>query len=185
MTLDVFFRMLFKLPKNVKFIYSTLPNHGDILERLKSKDNLKETNFLEVPSLTKSIVITILEDWLLKSKRSLSETQWQMLHDVFNRATLFPLYVKLIFDIVVKWTSFYIPHNKFKSCLNIDSCIEYLFEILEKNHGKMLFSRTMIYMSSFKNGISESELEDILSIDDEVLSEIFEYHVPPVSSICF
>jgi hypothetical protein len=52
---------------------------------------------------------------------------------------------------------------------------------LEKNHGKMLFSRTMIYMSSFKNGISESELEDILSIDDDVLYEIFEYHAPPVS----
>jgi hypothetical protein len=40
-------------------------------------------------------------------------------------------------------------------------------------------------MSTFKNGISESELEDIISIDDDVLFEIFEYHVPPVSNKFF
>lgn len=51
--------------------------------------------------------------------------------------------------------------------------------------GKILFSRCMFYMSTFKNGISESELEDILSIDDDVLYEIFEYHEPPVSSKSF
>jgi hypothetical protein len=99
---------------------------------------------------------------------------------MFEQATLFPLYVKLIFDIIVKWTSFYIPNNEFKDCFNIDSCIEYLFRVLEKSHGSTLVSRTMIYMSTFKNGISESELEDILSTDDDVLFEIFEYHVPPV-----
>ena len=38
----------------------------------------------------------------------------------------------------------------------------------------------MIYLSSFKNGISESEIEDILSIDDDVLYDIFEFHAPPI-----
>ena len=177
--------MLINLPDNAKFIYSTLPNHGDILFQLKKNDKINENSFLEVKSLTKSIVVTILEDWLSKSQRSLSESQWQILHDVFTKSKLLPLYVKLIFDIIVKWSSFYVPNDEFKKCLNIDACIQYLFKILEKNHGKMLFSRTMIYMSSFKNGISESELEDVLSIDDEVLSEIFEYHVPPVSFYLF
>lgn len=31
----------------------------------------------------------------------------------------------------------------------------------------------------FKNGISENELEDILSLDNEVLYEVFEFHAPP------
>ena len=177
--------MLIELPSNIKMIFSTLPNHGGILLHLKNIIKIEDSYFMEVKSLTKAIVVTILEDWLSKSQRSLSESQWQILHDVFTKSKLLPLYVKLIFDIIVKWSSFYVPNDEFKKCLNIDACIQYLFKILEKNHGKMLFSRTMIYMSSFKNGISESELEDVLSIDDEVLSEIFEYHVPPVSSICF
>ena len=44
----------------------------------------------------------------------------------------------------------------------------------------MLFSRAVIYMSSFQNGISENEIEDVLSLDDDVLYDIFEFHAPPV-----
>ena len=175
--------MLTNLPENTKMIFSTLPNHGGILDYLRRVTRIEESNFMEVESLTKAIVVTILEDWLIKKKRSLSENQWKILDELFDYATLFPLYVKLIFDIIVKWTSYYVPNAEFKKCINIDECIEFLFKILEKNHGQMLFSRTMCYMSSFKNGISESELEDILSIDDDVLYEIFEYHVPPVSTV--
>ena len=54
---------------------------------------------------------------------------------------------------------------------------------MEKIHGKMLFSRTIIYMSLFKNGICESELEDILCLDDDVLYDIFEFHAPPVRKL--
>jgi len=87
-----------------------------------------------------------------------------------------------VFDIVTKWESFYEPDENFKKCIDIDSTIRYLFSLLEIEHGKLLFSRAVIYMTSFKNGISESEIEDILSIDDEVLYDIFEFHSPPVVS---
>ncbi|RNA06167.1 NACHT and WD repeat domain-containing 2-like, partial [Brachionus plicatilis] len=96
---------------------------------------------------------------------------------------LYPLYVKLIFDIVSKWTSFYEPDDEFKKCLNIDSSIRYLFLSLEQVHGSLLFSRTIIYMSLFKNGISENEIEDILSLDDDVLYDIFEFHAPPIRKL--
>jgi hypothetical protein len=174
--------MFIELPSNIKMIYSTLPNHGDILKQLKSKDGFDESYFLEVASLTKANVVTILEDWLSRNNRLISEKQWKVLDEVFDNSKLFPLYVKLMYDIVSKWTSYHIPNDEFKECLNIDKCIKYLFQILEKSHGKILFSRSMFYMSTFKNGISENELEDILSIDDDVLYEIFEYHIPPV---CF
>ena len=167
------------LPENVKIILSTLPEHGGILEMLISIITT-DSNFMEVKCLTKSAAIEIISDWLKKYKRSLSDEQWTILNDLFNISTLFPLYVKLIFDIIVKWTSYYVPDNEFKSCTEIDNCIRYMFKSLEKIHGKVLFSRCMFYMSTFKNGIAENELEDILTIDDEVLYEIFEYHIPPV-----
>ena len=152
------------LPPNVKMIYSIQSN--DILKRLMSifKSSTNLSNFIEIKSLNKETAMLILKDWLGRSNRNLNEAQWKTLENMFDKASLYPLYVKLIFDVVVKWASFYVPGDDFKSCLSINDCIVYLFKRLEKNHGKSLFSRAMIYMSSFKNGISESEIEDILSL---------------------
>ena len=172
--------IIYELPKNVKMIYSTLPNHGGILDRIKCMPLMTDTFFMNITSLSKTIVKTILENWLSKHHRSLSEKQWKVLDALFERAKLFPLYIKLMFDIIVKWPSFFEPPDRVKDLVNINHCIKYLFNLLENDHGKLLFTRSIIYMTSFKNGISESELEDILSIDDDVLFEIFEYHAPPV-----
>jgi hypothetical protein len=172
--------MITDLPINVKMIYSTLPDHGSILNQIRTIFPVEKKYFLEVTSLNISIVKTILEDWLKKTQRSLSETQWEILEKLFEQSKLYPLYVKLIYDIIVKWTSYDKPNAEFTKLINIDSTIKYLFVLFENEHGKTLFSRCMCYMSTFKNGISESELEDILSIDDDVLFEIFEFHAPPV-----
>ena len=93
---------------------------------------------------------------------------------MFAKITLYPLYIKLIFDIIVTWPSNYEPDADFLKCKTIDKCIKYLFRSLEKSHGKLLFSRSIIYFSSFRNGVSENEIVDILSLDDEVLFDIFE-----------
>ena len=172
--------MITEIPENVKIIFSTLPEHEKIFETIRTIFKHHSDIFMEVCSLNQSIVKTIIEDWLEKRNRSLSEPQWKVLDETFANATLYPLYVKLNFDIVIKWESYFIPTDEFKNLRQIDNCIEYLFKQLEKNHGKILFSRSMFYMTTFKNGISESELEDILSIDDDVLYSIFEYHAPPV-----
>ena len=38
----------------------------------------------------------------------------------------------------------------------------------------------MFYFSIFNDGISENEIEDILSIDDDVLSDVFQHHEPTI-----
>ena len=151
-------------PSNIKMIYSTLPHHGNIFDRLKSK-SFQKTNYIEISALNLELATRILRDWLARIHRSLSETQWQVIESMWtNESLLYPLYVKIVFDIVTKWESFYEPDKEFKKCINIDSTIRYLFSLLEKEHGKLLFSRAITYMTSFKDGISESEIEDILSL---------------------
>lgn len=176
-TLDWF---LDQLPRNVKMIYSTLPNHGEIMTHMKKYERLTTDCFLQITSLNTSLATLIIEDLLKKANRRISERQREVLNDKLAKGTLYPLYIKLLFDIISKWQSFYQPDDAFKNADTIDQCIIYLFRSLEKTHGKLLFSRSIIYMTSFKNGISENELEDILSLDDEVLYDIFEFHVPPV-----
>lgn len=170
------------LPTNLKMILSTLPNHGGILDGLKKQENFSDKNFLEIKSLDSSLAKFIIQDWLKKSERSISQSQWQVLDSMFEKNVLYPLYIRIIFDIIIKWTSFYVPDKEFMDANTIDKCIKYLFQSLEKTHGKLLFSRSMIYMTSFKNGISQNEIEDILSLDDEVLYDIFKFHAPIVSS---
>lgn len=170
------------LPDNVKMIYSTLPNHGDILETFKHFE-LELSNYIEIKNLNIELSSLIVSDWLKKANRSLSLKQWDTIKSLFERAVLFPLYIRLVFDIISKWTSFYEPDNEFLKCLNIDTTIKYLFQLHEIEHGKLLFSRAIIYMSSFKNGISENEIEDILSLDDDVLYDIFEFHAPPIRKL--
>jgi len=176
-------------PTNVKMIYSVLPTHGGILENLKEKLkkleillNVVETrdNFIEIKKLDINLSVLIIQDWLQKVNRKLSFQQWELVKNLFNTSILYPLYIRLIYDIVLKWPSFHEPDSRFFKCKDIDSTIQYLFIALEKEHGKLLFSRAITYMSSFRNGISESEIEDILSLDDDVLYDIFEFHSPPI-----
>ena len=114
-------------------IYSTLPEHGEILKRLlKLKENnigyFDDSNFVEIQSLDKATSVAILNDWLIRDERSLSREQWRclegMLEEVTKSGALFPLYISLLFDVVVKWTSLDVPDQAFLKCLNID---KYLF----------------------------------------------------------
>ena len=138
------------------------------------------TNYIKISSLDKKTVMEIMNDWLSKSNRSLSVKQWDILNNLFKSSILYPLYVKLIFDIVAKWPSYYVPDLAFYTCTNIDNCIKYYLRTLEGVHGKILFSRCMFYLTMSTNGLSENELEDILSIDDQVLQDVFQYHEPPI-----
>ena len=185
--------IVFNFPKNVRMIYSTIPVIGNnlILKRFMEfeADAYKHemqtpTNTMEINGMDDKLSLEILEDWLKNRQRSVSDAQWDVVKKMLkNNSLIFPLYVKLVFDVIVKWASFDTPAIKFSSALTIDSLIQYIFVCFEKDHGKLLFSRSIIYMSSFANGISENEIEDILSLDDEVLYDIFEFHSPPVRKL--
>ena len=138
-------------PANVKLILSTLESYGNIIESLKKRIPEKSLNYLHIVPMTQSNVKIILERWLNESKRSLVDSQWDILDNLFSKATLYPLFIRLIYDIVVKWRSFYVPHDEFKNISTIDDCILYLFKLLEKEHGKILFKRSIFYMNIMKN----------------------------------
>jgi hypothetical protein len=171
--------MFYELPKNVKIIYTVLNKYEEIFKNLKKK---LEKNYLEIETLRFDEAQSILAQLLIKSNRQLSDQQWISIHKVFQKTTeKHPLHVKLLFDISSKWTSSYKVSDDFHKCTSSNETIKYLFKNLEQLYGKILFSHCIFYLTLFDyKGISESELEDILSIDDDVLTSVFEYHHPPV-----
>ena len=50
-------------------------------------------------------------------------------------------------------------------------------------HGKQLFRRAISYMTICKNGITDGELENILSLDEDVLYAVFEFSMPPIRRV--
>ena len=58
-----------------------------------------------------------------------------------------------------------------------------LYERIENSHGKTLVSHAFGYITASKSGVSEAELEDLISLDDKVLNDIYQYHLPPVRRI--
>jgi hypothetical protein len=171
--------MFYELPKNVKMIYSVINEYENIFEILKTKLN---GNYIEIKTLHYGEAQRSLAQLLLKSNRQLSDLQWTSINTVFEKTTeIYPLHVKLLFDISSKWTSSYKVSDDFHKCTSSKETIKYLFKHLEQLYGKILFSHCIFYLTLFDyKGISESELEDILSIDDDVLTSVFEYHHPSV-----
>ena len=165
------------LPQNVKLIASTLPNEYDILAKLKSKEmKLDENQFLPVHTLETETSHEILKLWLAKKHRCLSNEQQEEIDGLIQKDVR-PLYLKLIFDEISNWKSYEKPIFQ---CPTIASCLQRLYVKLEIKHGEMLVRKALGYLSASRNGLTKIEVEDILSLDEDVLSDVFEFHVPPI-----
>jgi NACHT domain- and WD repeat-containing protein len=175
-------------PRNVKVIVSTLPDHGNILSNIKDLMNNHSVDpcntqhlFVEVVPFDSSTVTIVYNDWLRMKNRSLSDEQWTFIKGMMKeRANILPLYMKLIFDILLTWHSYDPIDPQLEKAKTVDDCIRYLFNHLKTIHNSLLFCRALCYMTACRNGISQNELEDVLSLDDEVLKSVFQHYIPPV-----
>lgn len=61
---------------------------------------------------------------------------------------------------------------------SIETAIKYLYDQLSTKHNEVLFKHAMAYLQQ-AGGLSEVELTDILSLDDEVLQSVFQHYLPP------
>lgn len=43
-----------------------------------------------------------------------------------------------------------------------------------------MFNKSIVFKCTARNGLSESELEDILSCDDDVLNDVYQFWKPPL-----
>ena len=69
----------------------------------------------------------------------------------------------------------------------MEPCMKRLLYIKQEIHQYDYFcdqvSHALAYVTAAKSGVSETELEDLISLDDKVLDDIYQYHLPPVRRI--
>ena len=168
------------LPQNVKLIISTLPEEHGILGNLRKvlPDN---SCYVEVPLLPESTGKEIVETYLKKQKRQLTQQQMKRILLLFNQAPT-PLFLKLLLDRAKTWES-YSPKGTLMLSATVKDAITTLFDNLEKKFGYTLVSHALGYLTIGQNGLTEFEIEDVLSCDDKVLDEVYRFHDPPVPGI--
>lgn len=143
-------------------------------------ESLMDNQFFNVRQLSAEESERILRTWLSNANQELTIAQWEHLHCIFTHAKMLPLFLKLLYDLVLTWRSFEACDPELFAIGKVDQMIVYLFRRMEKLHGAVIFRRAVAYMTVCRNGISDNEIEDILSIDDDVLYSVFQYHMPPV-----
>jgi NACHT domain- and WD repeat-containing protein len=153
------------LPDHVWLVASTAP--ADSWDALKKRT--PQSGQLELQPLSAAEGGRILESWLQAAGRTLQESQRDEVLGKFSKNGL-PLYLKFAFEEARNWRS---DSDEVELDPEVTGIIRQLFARLcaECNHGRALASRGLAYLRSAKNGLSEDEMIDVLSRDDEVFSD--------------
>ncbi|XP_014210635.1 NACHT and WD repeat domain-containing protein 2 [Copidosoma floridanum] len=174
-----------RLPANTKMILSCAAEESNpvisrdyhLLRRMIDTDD----SFIEVTALGEDLAMDVIRMWMKTAHRDLNNYQWRLVANAISKCSL-PIFVKLVFAEICRWRSYTKPADTHLANTVMDS-IMMLFERIEKQHGKILVFHALAYITAAKSGLSESELEDLISLDDKVLDDVYQYHLPPVRRI--
>ncbi|KAG8454860.1 hypothetical protein GDO86_001182 [Hymenochirus boettgeri] len=167
-------------PPNVCIVVSTLPEEGGILQTLLDSVTNPQC-YLEVQPLSTEQGSQMIEMLLASAGRRMTSDQLDIVLSSLSNCGQ-PLLLKLAFDEAKRWYS-YTPNTELKIATNTKAAVSLLYQRLEQLHGKLLVSHALGYIVASRSGLSEAELKDILSLDDEVLSDIYQYWAPPSNDV--
>ncbi|XP_077986889.1 uncharacterized protein LOC144441205 isoform X2 [Glandiceps talaboti] len=159
-----------ELPDNVFLIVSTLSEDKyDSFQTLKKlfKDG---DNFVNIPELPESDAAFILEHLLAQEDRTLTDEQHDSILNAFKNCPT-PLYLRLIFEESRLWYS-YTSGKQIWIADSIRKVINSLLSRMEVKHGEPFVRRALGYITASCSGVTQSELLDLLSLDDLVLSDL-------------
>ena len=168
-----------EIPDNVRIIVSSSKKESlSILKKKSPKANLNELGPL--PLNEGSLLLT---HWLKDVGRTLQDHQLKEILDKFRDCGL-PLYLKLSFEEARRWKSYTDRTNLSR---DIPGLIKNFFARLssDANHGEIIVSRSLGYLAAAKNGLSEDEMLDVLSLDKEVFHDFSQraHYEPPEQKI--
>ncbi|CAF3842914.1 unnamed protein product [Rotaria sordida] len=186
-------------PQNIKCILSTIPvivethtTHNKkeykIVEGLMSHFN--DATFIEITKFDEHLAQQVFDSWLQHDHRRLTPLQMNWLKpklksyippDRSDDPEPTPLFLSLLYDITLTWYSFdNEAEDNFLSIKRTYDAIKYLYNQMSKKHGEVLFKRAMTYFV-LAGGLTDIELEDILSADNIVLQSVFVHYLPPLN----
>ena len=168
-----------KLKPNIKIVVSTNPVKHNILERLR-KEIIKDEEFmLEMRAMSMEDAEGLLQYSLGLYGRTVSKSQMNVFRNAFNLCS-YPMYVHLLADKARTLAS---VDSVDDIPLDIKAAINHFFDKLENRYGTTLVARSLGYLVESVTGLSDCEMDDLLSLDDVVLNSVYQTYHPPVRRI--
>ncbi|XP_026526591.1 NACHT domain- and WD repeat-containing protein 1 [Notechis scutatus] len=160
------------LPKT-HMILTMLQKESEVLEKMTGASE----DYFEMGPLSQEQVGAILSKTLASTGRTLRPTQQELFLQSFAKGG-YALSVALAIRQAQRWTS-YVQLAAPAISSTVSEFAHRLCDHLEMVHGSVLVAHVLGYLSCARHGLSEAEQKDILSLDNEVLAEIYWLHPPP------
>ena len=164
-----------QLPPNVRIVISMLNEVYDSVHSTTSHTDI------ELGSMHLEAGSAIINLWLSNIGRKITDEQKAIVMNAF-RVCPQPLFLKLLFGLARTWKSYtdcgriQIPHSTKEALFQF-------YESMEEQFGAMLIKKALGYFTATRGGLTEAELEDVLSLDNEVLNDVYQYWDPPVKGV--
>nr|XP_010970407.1 PREDICTED: NACHT and WD repeat domain-containing protein 1 [Camelus bactrianus] len=163
-----------KCPPRVHLILSACSGQRGVLDTMRQV--LTDPGaYWEVRPLSGNQGQEMIQLLLAASRRTLSPMQrdllWASLPECGHPGRL-----RLAFEEARKWASFTVPAPLASTA---KEAMHQLCARLEQTHGQLLVAHVLGYIMSSRHGLSEAELKDVLSLDDEVLQTVYQDWTPP------
>ncbi|KAM9329505.1 uncharacterized protein PAF06_003294 [Gastrophryne carolinensis] len=163
-----------KLPPHVYFIVSmSSGNESDCTSFQHLKELQVELNAVQIPLLSSAEINNIIEFWLRQDQHKLTSRQKEALIQTCTACPA-PLFVMCAYMESRRWTS-YTPDNDIHLIPSIPKMFSWILSRLERLHGEQVVKKAVSYISLSRNGITQEELLDLLSLDQSVMDEIRQY----------
>ncbi|KAM9481822.1 NACHT and WD repeat domain-containing protein 2-like [Clarias gariepinus] len=155
-----------KLPSNVKLLISSTPTKSGFLSAIKT--HYPESSlFFDLQPVNSKSCNQMLANLLLACKRKITSGQQMYINQAFKKCDL-PLYVELLYSQVCDWGSD-LDITPDMVVPGVHTNINRFFDHLQEKHGKVIVAKSLEYLTLSRFGLTEAELTDVLSCDDEVL----------------
>uniref|UniRef100_A0A8C5RM93 NACHT and WD repeat domain containing 1 n=1 Tax=Laticauda laticaudata TaxID=8630 RepID=A0A8C5RM93_LATLA len=170
-------RRAFWLPKicppKTHMILTVLQKESKVLQKMTGASE----DYFEMGPLSQEQVRAILSKTLASRGRTLRPAQQELFLQSFAKGG-YALSVALAIRQAQRWTS-YVQLAAPAISSSVSEFAHRLCDHLEMVHGSVLVAHVLGYLACARHGLSEAEQKDILSLDNEVLAEIYWLHPPP------
>ncbi|KAK6195222.1 hypothetical protein SNE40_000694 [Patella caerulea] len=168
------------LPLNVKLIVSCYSEYNPLTTRL-FKLVADANNLIQMTDFKPEDCVVLLFHFLNRIKRTITDEQFLAVQHVFTKCSS-PIFVKLIAHELKSYKSFNEVDQQ-NLPTNIEEALKRLLTNLENMHGRVFVGKCLGYLVLSETGLSDCEMEDILSLDEEVLDDVYRDHQPPIRRI--
>ncbi|XP_054899849.1 LOW QUALITY PROTEIN: NACHT domain- and WD repeat-containing protein 1 [Poeciliopsis prolifica] len=123
----------------------------------------------------------IVESRLQAARRTLTREQKDAVLQSFH-ASGSPLHLQLLLSAAEHCTSF-TPPTELLLGSSSEEVMSQLLLKLEEKHGKELVGGALGCIVLARRGLMEAELRDVMSLDDDIISEVYRYSLPLTPSL--